>query len=265
MSWGFRLFGVPLQVGAPFLIVIVLLGAGRGSDPLLLATWVAIAFVSVVLHELGHAFTGRAFGMSPRIELGALGGLTHFPGGPKVSPRRSILVSLAGPAVSLTIGAIVLGVCALTSLPPSRILATVVDDLVTVNIVWGIFNLLPILPLDGGNALRSTLSTLRTRKPELVARVVSLVMIGVLVTLNVVLRWSLWNLLLVVGLAFTNIQGLRKLLAADDPPGPVAVESSSSPLRSLYLRAKLLYLRRGGRGTRIDLGDVEAPKKPKSK
>lgn len=264
MSWGFRLFRVPLQIGASFLIVIVLLGAGRGSDPVLLATWVAVAFVSVVLHELGHAFVGRAFGLTPAIELGALGGLTHFPGGRKLTDGRSILVSLAGPAVSLSIGALVIGACALTPLPPSRILGTVVADLVHVNLVWGIFNLFPILPLDGGNALRSSLSLMRVRKAELVARVVSLVVIAAVIALNVAFRWSLWNLLLVVGLAFANVRALRLLLAARDPGTPVAVESSS-PLRALYLRAKLFYLRRGRRGTRIDLGDIGSPKKPKSK
>ena len=70
----FRVLGVQVEVGVFFLLLVVLLGQGgtRGSIPLL-AAWVLIAFASVLLHELGHALTARAFGREPFISLYGLG------------------------------------------------------------------------------------------------------------------------------------------------------------------------------------------------
>ena len=75
----FRLFGIQVHVDLFFLVLAVLIG-GRGirESPVLLVSWVAIVFASVLLHELGHALSARAFGQQPVISLYGLGGVTAW-------------------------------------------------------------------------------------------------------------------------------------------------------------------------------------------
>ena len=70
----FRIFGFPVRVRASFLILSLILGIGSGGKPIGLAIWMAVVFLSVLAHELGHALMGKAFGLSPAIELGGMGG-----------------------------------------------------------------------------------------------------------------------------------------------------------------------------------------------
>src|SRR5450755_4606674 len=95
----FTLFGIPVWVRGSFFVVTVMLGATTGTNIQSLLLWTAIVFFSVMAHELGHAFMGRAFGLAPSIQLVGMGGLTSWVGGRNVGPGRSLLISLAGPAV----------------------------------------------------------------------------------------------------------------------------------------------------------------------
>lgn len=108
---------------------------------------------SVLLHELGHAVTARRFGVGVRgISLELLGGYTEMDRDAP-SPRVDLLVSLAGPAVSLVLG---LAAAATTrALPDRTLLNQVAFQLAVSNLLVAIFNILPGLPLDGGRALRA--------------------------------------------------------------------------------------------------------------
>jgi stage IV sporulation protein FB len=146
-----RVARVPIRIEPAFVLVLGLLGfAGRGT---LFASieWVVLAGISILLHELGHAAAYRRFGIEPRIRLYAFGGLTY---GQALPPARSIVVCLAGPATGLAIGLVVLAVSAAFGSrsgggPPE--LEAIVADLLYINVAWSAFNLLPMLPLDGGN------------------------------------------------------------------------------------------------------------------
>lgn len=163
----FRVFGVPFQVGGFFWLSCVLLsGLGNSLSEnhaiLRLTVWVACVFVSIVTHEMGHALAGRCFGASPSVILQALGGMTHLPGA-RLKRGQSILVSLAGPVAGFALwGAVRLlsstmaGPFDLTDPVILGVLLAVVY-LGIINGVWTIFNLLPILPLDGGQVLRDAL------------------------------------------------------------------------------------------------------------
>ena len=109
MALAFRLFGIPVRIHLWFwLMALWLWSLDRGHGWAGLLVWVAIVFQGVLMHELGHAFVGRVFGRSPRIELVALGGLTWWEQRESMSPGRSLLVSAAGPAVGILIGSIAL-------------------------------------------------------------------------------------------------------------------------------------------------------------
>ncbi len=173
----FSLFGIPVHVRPIFWVVVILLGLPASSEQAALtgaATWVMIVFVSVLAHELGHAFAMRAFGRAPSIELWGMGGLTSWGDGPTVSRTRSIAVSLAGPGAGFVLALPVALYAAGAELPPGSLPATVVDQILWVNVGWGLLNLLPILPLDGGHVMESALASMFGANGPRYARYVSI-------------------------------------------------------------------------------------------
>ena len=93
----FSLLNIPVRVHPMFWLMGLILGSGgsRGLQPVVL--WVVAVFVSVLVHEMGHALVIRALGVQPWITLYGMGGLTSHQGG-RFRPQTQILVSLAGPA-----------------------------------------------------------------------------------------------------------------------------------------------------------------------
>ncbi len=159
-----RLVGVPIYLTLSWLVLAVLvvggfgrLAAGQGRSgtftALLGVTVVASLLLSVLLHELAHALVARRFGVGVRgITLQLLGGFTELDReAPAPAPEAAI--ALAGPAVSLLLG----GVAAVFIPVTGR--TTVIGEFVFLvaasNLIVGVFNLLPGLPLDGGRALRA--------------------------------------------------------------------------------------------------------------
>ena len=166
----FRLLGIPFAVTPYFWIGSAIFGAGaaRGENGvLLLAVWVLCVLVSIVLHELGHALAARRFGVSPYVVLYQLGGLTYLPGA-ALSRAQHICVSLAGPAAGLFgylcvraarywLGTTSLGDVLDSGPTTGLIVDEAIRDLLWTNGGWTLFNLLPVLPLDGGQVLRDVL------------------------------------------------------------------------------------------------------------
>ena len=142
-----RMFGIPLSVSLT-----------TGEMPYVLGLIAAAGlFLSVLIHELGHAITARGYGVQVRrITLWFLGGVAQFEELPKQHGAEAV-VSIVGPVVSFAIG----GICwlALRAVPTGA-LATrfVLAYLAYTNVVLAIFNMLPALPLDGGRVLRSLLA-----------------------------------------------------------------------------------------------------------
>lgn len=178
----FRLFGFPVRVHPFFWVVSLLLGMGGDrADPLNTLIWVAVVFVSILVHELGHALLQRYFGGRPWITLYSFGGLASCNDCDR-SPRSQIVISLAGPVAGFILAGFVISV--LVALGRfagfERSLVPVnwhwfdpvyffqhqkpsprdelVCDLLFVNIAWGVVNLFPIYPLDGGQVARELFS-----------------------------------------------------------------------------------------------------------
>ncbi len=209
MDLAFRLFGIPVQVNAFFLLTAVILGprGQRGSWMLLAAFWVAIVFVSVLLHELGHAFVARAFGRTPAVQLHAFGGLTSWRG--PLSPGRRILVTLAGPSVGIAVGTLALFPWFLLgTLERGGTLSTIVGYVVVVNLGWGLLNLLPMLPLDGGAVMAAGFEAVSRNHGVQIARAISLVLAVGFAILALLSRWP-YGAVLCALFAYTNYQGLR--------------------------------------------------------
>ncbi len=181
----FSLLGIPVRVDPLFLGVMLLLGLTWSSFGLeYLASWMVIGISSVLLHEFGHALAFRSFGFEPKIALVGLGGLTSaetpLVGSARLTPARHIAVSLAGPLSTL----VLIGVPALLyqqSLSrPDQLTRVVLEQVIFANLYWALLNLLPVLPLDGGQVVASLLEMVFGRRGQQIALGLSLAIGGVL-------------------------------------------------------------------------------------
>ena len=180
----FRLAGFPVRVHPLFWLIAVLLGYSSGNV-LQILIWVLVVFVSILIHELGHALAFRRYGLSSQIVLHFAGGLT-IPestlwgsrwANVALGPNQNIFISLAGPGAGFLFAALVMAGVVLVggSIITTRLLGIIpfpgfavlpfggnllslfVTSLLWVNLFWGMINLLPVYPLDGGNVTRNAL------------------------------------------------------------------------------------------------------------
>jgi len=174
MKWSLRIArfaGIDVFVHWTFVLLITWilltnLGAGRSLDESLWSIWFVLSlFVCVVLHEFGHALTGRRYGVKTKnIVLLPIGGVANMEKMPE-KPIQELWVALAGPAVNVVIAAII-GVILYAQgkmqLPadPSGAINTgnFMFNLFVVNLWLVIFNMIPAFPMDGGRVLRALLA-----------------------------------------------------------------------------------------------------------
>jgi Zn-dependent protease len=164
-----RLLGVPLRIDLTWLLIFAwatwslstTYAPDRLPDAAPLTHWLVGAgtsvlfFTSVVLHELGHALVARAQGHPVKqITLFIFGGAAEITQEP-ATPGKELALALAGPGVSLGLGALFLLVSWLGA--GVSWLQTMASYLGGVNLVLGVFNLVPGFPLDGGRVLRALL------------------------------------------------------------------------------------------------------------
>ena len=161
----FSFFGIPVEIQPWFWISLAVIGGALGADDanamLRTALFVLAGALSIFIHELGHALTGRAFGAPTAIILYAFGGLATFPSG-IFTRTQDFLVSAAGPAVQLVLAAAAWLVLRLVPLPTAGAFWLVLS-LYHVSLYWALLNLIPVIPLDGGHMLQSLLGPRQLR------------------------------------------------------------------------------------------------------
>ncbi len=143
---------IPITIHPTFWLFAALIGYINSMSLVGTVIWVGIIFVSILFHEFGHALTAAAFGQKPRIELVALGGLTYHDG-QKLSFWRQFFIVFNGPLF----GFLLFVIASLLLLSPAIAEGTtgsVLSLVRAVNLFWTVVNLLPVLPLDGGQLLR---------------------------------------------------------------------------------------------------------------
>ncbi len=160
MSWKLgRVAGIDLFLHPTFLLLLLILLPGFLAGELSLLTITAL-FGCVVLHELGHALMARRFGIETLdITLYPIGGVARLERMPR-APGAELLIALAGPAVNFAIVAGLMGLrlLGLGGADSTAFLGDFLDYLLVVNLVLGLFNLIPAFPMDGGRVLRALLS-----------------------------------------------------------------------------------------------------------
>ncbi len=205
-DWNFRLFGIDVRVSWLFWVMAFVWGyetcnsfdlmakVERIDTPgvaVLIILWMASMFLSVLVHEMGHAFAYRYFGIDSYIVLYHLGGLAIAQGAWGAARRRTsvghggqIFISAAGPAAQLLLSLAMTSFAIWMSIPTHTFLEdwmrkamgiaptnpganfnvavyTVVYFFAWFNLWWALINLVPILPLDGGRIAQSIFGIFR--------------------------------------------------------------------------------------------------------
>ena len=143
---------IPIKISPFFWLTAGLIGWINSRSLLLVLIWIFVIFVSILVHEFGHALTLRFFKRSPRIELVAFGGVTYQEGA-RLRGWREFLVVLNGPLAGflLFFASLLLLKQGLFS---GQFMRMTLSIFIFVNLFWSLLNLLPIMPLDGGQLLR---------------------------------------------------------------------------------------------------------------
>ncbi len=172
----FSLFKIPIRVELWFWLTMAFIGDvirvdGKEAFFLLLLFMIA-GFISILVHELGHALTAKAFGKRVEIVLQAFGGYASYSGGAPLDRTRTFLVTAAGPALQIVLGVVVyLFAQSLPGMSPQA--AYFVERLYAISFIWAILNLLPVLPLDGGRLLQTILGPSRIKLTLLISILVA--------------------------------------------------------------------------------------------
>ena len=168
MSWSLnigRVAGTVVRVHLTFLLFLAWIfaasyasgGAATAVDSLV---FMLLLFLCVLLHEFGHIFTARAFGVpTPYVTLLPIGGVASMERMPE-KPSQEIAVALAGPAVNAAIAFVLLVVLWLDATPLSfgAFQESFLAQVAAANVVLLVFNLIPAFPMDGGRVLRAVLA-----------------------------------------------------------------------------------------------------------
>jgi Zn-dependent protease len=203
--------------------------------------WVACVFVSILVHEFGHGLSAERFSASSSVLLYGLGGLCFYHPEPRGWPRRLAII-LAGPGAGFMLYGVVLLVASLSlgitfsenmaltrailglGADPRLVLsgilkfpegdtwvASLYNDLVYINLCWGLVNLLPIWPLDGGRASEILLKLVNTKRGQRWTHVISLLTAGGLAIYAYTMTSDLFMTLFFASFAMMNYQNLSDL------------------------------------------------------
>ncbi len=143
------IFGFAVRIQHSFWLIALIavldprLSIGRALE------WVAVVGVSILAHELGHAFVASRWAVVLGVDLHVMGGLTRWRPWRPVAWWQALAIALAGPAAGLALGALAW----FASPHLAGLAATVARDFAWVGLAWSAFNLLPMPPLDGSHAL----------------------------------------------------------------------------------------------------------------
>ena len=239
----FHLFGVPVRVHPVFWLVSAIMGWHENNLPLVVL-WIACVFVSILVHEFGHALMSKRFDSSPSVVLWGMGGLCYSQGD-RQTPMQRLAVVLAGPGAGFLLLAVVMSVTTVlfqvTPLEHGQVLGRLFRlnsfpegvwsklergmnhngeagftlnayfFLVQINFLWGLVNLLPVWPLDGGQATQILLSLYDRQRSQRLGHIISLLVAGAVAVMLYSLTQDMFLTIFFGYFALVNYQVLQTL------------------------------------------------------
>ena len=220
-EWRFYLFGVPVRVTIWFWIIMLLIGGEQPAPRM--GIWICVCFFSILLHELGHVAAFRLFRQPAQVVLYGWGGLA-IPDRAMYGSLPNLVVALAGPFAGFCLAGLTAWVASLSGavfhfgfhlfvpvvgvFPRDQNFSlwyVLANDLLWVNFYWGLVNLLPVHPLDGGHAARAILEQVDPQNGWRKALILSATVAGA-VALFALLEQSYYLAIMFVILAVTSLQ-----------------------------------------------------------
>ncbi len=153
----FNIFRIPVTVHPMFwvfMFLFVAIFAGENATALGITLKVLAFFLSILIHELGHALVARRYGAPVRIDLHGIGGQASYLL-PNSTKKKTIIITAAGPLLQLGVAFIALFI--LAPLAQGTLAAGFIAPFVWISILLAVFNLLPVYPMDGGQILYEAL------------------------------------------------------------------------------------------------------------
>ena len=230
----FSIGDIPVRVHPLFWLISLLLGSSGALIEI--PIWIVVVFVSILIHELGHALALRSYGIRSHILLHAMGGLTIPESAPwgtgwanvSPSPKQEIVISLAGPFAGFLFAIVIMAMVIftggtlhtsmlfgfiplpLTAILGGQTLSIFLTMLLFVNVFWGIFNLLPVFPLDGGQVARNLLIQYDPYDGARKSIWLSVITGGLIALYSLIVMRSIYIALLFGLLAFQSYQSLQR-------------------------------------------------------
>jgi len=172
MKWSFqigKLFGIPIRIHVTFLLLLFFIGIvgsrqAGGSGAIFGMISIVFIFFCVVLHEIGHSLMAIRYGIDVKdIVLLPIGGVSRMEDIPE-DPKKEITISVVGPLVSFALAFFFFLIAKTTGQnisvrEISLFGGNLVANLFWINLILGMFNLVPAFPMDGGRVLRGILAT----------------------------------------------------------------------------------------------------------
>jgi len=216
-TWDLRLnlLGTPIRVHPMFWIVTAILGwpyYTMTNDLTVLLTWIMAVFFSILIHELGHVFMGEFFGTRGYIILHGFGGVAI--GSNNLSNRwKRIAITLAEPEIQLLLYSLVWYLSESNVIPqenkgPWLKVNLFVGFLLYINLYWPILNLLPVFPLDGGQAIRDFLG-LFLRTADKITYILSII-VSVLMIIYFAKTENYFMIFLFIMMAMQNMELFKR-------------------------------------------------------
>lgn len=249
-NWSFkiaRLWGIDIRIHITFIALLVWIWFSSQYHWLSVLITCAV-FLTVILHEYGHALTARRFGIPTRdITVWMCGGVAALQGCTK-TPKQEILMALAGPAVNLVLAGItfvvslLVGVFCVKNLPGGLqsgnisvfYLLAFLKWFTISNLVLMGFNLIPAFPMDGGRVLRGFLSL----KYDILKATETAVKVSRVCAVVMALAGFYYDSMLVFIAVFVWLSGARELKMIQDLERMRRIESGEATMADL-LQAQL--------------------------
>lgn len=222
--------GTTITIEMSFLILVGLfvildLESRTGVPGALL--WIPVLFFGVLLHELGHAAAIGVFGYgASEITLGGFGGMTV--NARQAKPAHDLLISIAGPLSSLVLAGVAWGLpYVVTGVNGDPFFRAILPMTVQANVLWGIFNLFPVIPLDGGQAFLNFMRLFVAPRTAVTVSVwLSFVVGGAMLAVALYMRWYFVAIIAAMLLMqnFERYRMLRRPPPPDDGSPPPSSE-----------------------------------------
>lgn len=167
----FKLFNIPVRVEPVFWLTIGLLAVlnfGIQTEAAILSSclFVIAGFLSILIHEMGHALAIRYYRLPTQVVLSSFGGYAQYPAG-YLGRKQSFIVTAAGPLAQVTIAGVVYFALPHLSIP-ENFFRFFLGIYILISFFWAALNCLPILPLDGGQMLAAILGPRHQSKTYLI-------------------------------------------------------------------------------------------------